>query len=113
MPAEVFRRAFNFSCSAVQLNDNGFNQENKNTFTLQNGDTILSKYFNNVVKKEYIDALEITDTNDLINYIYSMTSIINVREEDRNSLFEFFENRKDENGVIRIPKEYGMLISNK
>jgi ubiquinone/menaquinone biosynthesis C-methylase UbiE len=92
------------------LNDNSFNQDN-NSFTLQNGGTVLSKYFNNVVRKEYIDALEVTDTNDLINYIYSMTSIINVKEEDRDSLYELFEKRKDENGIIRIPKEYGMFIS--
>lgn len=95
------------------LKEYGLNENNKNAFTLQNGDSILGKYFSNVVKKEYIDALDITDTNDLLNYIYSMPSIINVKEEDRQSLFEFFENRKDDNGVIRVPKEHGLFISSK
>jgi ubiquinone/menaquinone biosynthesis C-methylase UbiE len=93
------------------LNDKNIHKVN--TFTLQNGSSILSKYFNNVIKMDYIDALEVTDTYDLINYIYSMASIINVKEDDRNKLFELFESRKDGNGVIRIPKEYGMFISKK
>lgn len=96
----------------IALKDNSDTQDN-NTFTLQNGSTVLSKYFDNVMKTEYIDALEVTDTKDLIDYIYSMTSIINVKEEERDNLFEIFENRKDENGIIRIPKEYGMFISTK
>lgn len=92
------------------LNKEGDKQD-KNAFTLQNGRLLLEKYFNNVIKKEYIDELEITDTSDLINYIFSMSSIMNVKEEDRQKLFELFENRKDNKGIIRIPKEYGMYIS--
>jgi ubiquinone/menaquinone biosynthesis C-methylase UbiE len=88
-------------------------QESLNAFTLQNGSSILSRYFEKVNKKEYIDALEITDTNDLIDYIYSMTSIISYKNMDRKSMFDLFENRKDKYGVIRIPKEYGMFISTK
>jgi len=95
------------------LSEYGVSQDTNCAFTLQNGSTILSRYFNNVVKKEYQDALEITDTNDLIDYIFSMTSIRNVNEDDRKSLFEFFEKKKDLEGIIRIPKEYGMFISTK
>lgn len=96
---------------AAAIKDKEPDQENTNTFTLQNGAAILENYFANVVKKEYADALEITDTNDLIEYIYSMASIINVKEEDRDRLYDLFEKRKNAEGIIRIPKEYGLFIS--
>lgn len=83
----------------------------KNIFTLQNGGALLGRHFNRVVRRNYIDSLEITDTNDLIRYIYSMESILDIKEKDRDRLYEVFENKKDENGIIKIPKEYGLFIS--
>lgn len=88
----------------------GFHQQIKSSFTLQNGAVLLEEHFNNVVEEDYLDALEITDTNDLLNYIFSMASMADIKI-DRESLYRFFEAKKDLNGKIRIPKEYGLFIS--
>ncbi len=88
----------------------GFHQQIKSSFTLQNGITLLKEHFSNVIEKDYPDALEITDTNDLLDYIFSMTSMADVKI-DRASLYRFFEAKKDLNGKIKIPKEYGLFIS--
>ena len=50
------------------------NNINKN-FTLQNGYEILSKTFSKVDKLEYIDSLAVTDVDDMIDYIYSLSSM--------------------------------------
>jgi ubiquinone/menaquinone biosynthesis C-methylase UbiE len=97
----------------ITLNTVGMLQEIPNSFTLQNGAQILREYFNSVIKEEYMDHLEITDTKDLLDYVYSMESVIPVKREDRARMFELFEKKKDENGRIIIPKEYGMFISAK
>lgn len=95
------------------LQEYGYHQNRNHSFTLQNGKDILFKYFKHVVKREYPDALEITDTNDWIDYIYSMTSLCNITENDRKNLYALFEKQKDSRGVIRIPKEYGLFLSSK
>ena len=82
---------------------------NKN-FTLQNGYDILSKTFSKVEKLEYIDSLAVTNVDDMVDYIYSlsgMTSLNSVPKElIRDILLE-----NTVNGVLNVPKEYGMFIS--
>lgn len=84
---------------------------NKN-FTLQNGAAKLSEYFGEVEKLEYEDSLAVTDTEDLLDYIYSMSSMTNLNQVSRKTLREILEAKK-ENGVIHIPKEYGMFVCRK
>lgn len=82
---------------------------NKN-FTLQNGYEILSKIFSKVEKKEYIDSLAVTNIDDMVDYIYSlssMTSLNGVPKQVINNILT--ENTID--GVLNVPKEYGMFIS--
>ena len=84
---------------------------NKN-FTLQNGGKILEKYFSEVTRCDYPDALEVTYIGDLIDYLYSLSGISFAAEFDRNELTEILsENMSD--GILRIPKEYGMFICRK
>ncbi len=94
------------------LNDGGFTDSQNKTFTLQNGETLLSKYFSKVELRQYEDSLEVTDTNDLIDYVFSMSSMIGLDHSDRPRLFEVLEYKKT-NGKITIPKEYGIFICTK
>lgn len=82
---------------------------NKN-FTLQNGQDLLEKKFENVQRLEYADALEVTNIDDIVEYIYSlscMSELSNIKKEDIKITLE--QNMK--NGVLMIPKEYGMFVA--
>ena len=87
------------------------NLENK-TFTLQNGKTFLNRYFETVEKLIYDDELQVTSIDDLVQYIQSLKGIseIGSLEEEiiRNRLESEFNN-----GMLIIPKEYGMFIARK
>lgn len=80
------------------------------SFTLQNGYEILSKFFSNVEKKEYIDSLAVTNIDDMVDYIFSLSSMTSLsrvpKQEIKNILMK---NTID--GVLNVPKEYGMFIS--
>ncbi len=80
------------------------------SFTLQNGAEILERHFEAVDRRDYIDALEVTETEDLLDYLYSMASIGNLGDVTRDELYHCFEESKDEKGIIHIPKEYGMFV---
>lgn len=79
------------------------------SFTLQNGADILGKHFPIVERTDYEDALWVTEIEDLINYIYSMSSVGNLGNVTREELLRCFEQKKDERGILQIPKEYGMF----
>lgn len=44
------------------------------------------------------------------DYVFSMTSIAGLKGLDRDALRVCFEKRMDADGVLRIPKEYGMFL---
>lgn len=81
---------------------------NKN-FTLQNGGELLRKYFSSVDRLDYEDALEVTDIDDLIDYVYSLSGMTNIGSVDRAIMKSIFESNMT-HGVLRVPKEYGMFI---
>ncbi len=83
---------------------------NKN-FTLQNGSKILANHFQDVTRLDYEDALEVTNLDDMVDYIYSLSSMSNVNNIDIKELRQVLENNMV-NGVLYIPKEYGMFICN-
>lgn len=87
-------------------------QKRNKIFTLQNGEEILSKYFSNVECREREDALEVTDMNDLADYIYSAGDMSKLGTLPRELIIERL-NAARKNGIICIPKEYGMFISKK
>ena len=78
-------------------------------FTLQNGGEMLECHFENVYRDDYPDAFEITNTDDLVNYALSMTSMANLSELPRETVYQVLEGQ-NKDGVIHIPKEYGMFI---
>lgn len=79
-------------------------------FTLQNGYKILSKTFSKIEKKEYIDSLAVTNIDDMVDYIYSLSSMTSLNSVPKQSIKDILiENTTD--GVLNVPKEYGMFIS--
>lgn len=84
---------------------------NKN-FTLQNGREILQKHFSDIQRLDYEDALEVTDLDDILDYIYSLTNMLSVAKLKRETLKGILE-KEMVNGVLHLPKEYGMFICRK
>jgi Methylase involved in ubiquinone/menaquinone biosynthesis len=83
------------------------------SFNLQNGSEILSQYFNDVQRCDYEDSLSITDTKDLIDWLKSSVTLASYSENDLDGLYEYFENIRQKEGAINIPKEAGLFISTK
>lgn len=82
---------------------------NKN-FTLQNGAGILSKSFLKIKKLEYIDSLAVSNVDDMVDYIYSLSSMTLLNNVSKHIIKEILmQNLID--GVLNVPKEYGMFIA--
>lgn len=58
--------------------------ENK-TFTLQNGKSYLSRYFNSVDTLLYDDELQVTSIDDLVKYIQSFKGISEIGSLEEKS----------------------------
>ena len=82
------------------------------SFTLQNGKDKLEKYFTGVEKRLYEDSLEVTDADDLIDYIYSLPGFSDIRDYPRDTLRDVLK-KNMRNGVLHVPKDYGMFIARK
>ena len=76
------------------------------SFTLENGSDLLNQYFGNVEKRLYIDSLEVTNIDDLIEYIKSYNEI----PESVNDELYCLVNDGFVNGVFKIQKEQGLFI---
>lgn len=82
---------------------------NKN-FTLQNGAAILSSVFENIRKEIYEDSLAVTNIADLVDYIYSLSSMSALSSQPREKIQTLLQSHMVK-GVLTVPKEYGMFIS--
>lgn len=82
---------------------------NKN-FSLQNGCEILSKVFSKVERLEYKDSLAVTDLDDMVDYIYSLSSMTSLQDVPRQTIKEVLR-KYTVDGVLHVPKEYGMFIA--
>ena len=96
-------------CSKFVLSAYGVKDTVNKNFTLQNGQEILSKVFSNVQKLNYEDALAVTDINDMVDYIYSMTSMTVLHTVPKPIIAEALS-AHIENGILYVPKEYGMFV---
>lgn len=83
-------------------------RENK-SFTLQNGRKMLAQYFSSVEMFEYIDSLEVTNIDDMLDYIYSLSSMTDVSYIERNVIKKVLEENMAD-GILKVPKEYGMFV---
>lgn len=82
---------------------------NKN-FTLQNGYEILGKTFTKVEKLEYSDSLAVTNVDDMIDYIYSLSSMTSLNRVPKQQIREILKQHMS-NGILNVPKEYGMFVA--
>ena len=85
-----------------------FQYTNECIFTLENGKEILEKYFSQVGQKVYIDSLEVTDVNDLMDYVVSYNKI---PEDIYHEIYGKIYKEISKNGVFKIRKEQGMFIN--
>lgn len=92
------------------LKDYGVSKNLNKVFTLQNGKEILESYFPIIEEKRYEDHLEVTNIDDLVEYIFSLTSMISFNNISRDELRKVLEDEMVE-GKIIIPKEYGIFIA--
>ena len=86
--------------------------ERQHTFTLQNGKDILEHWFPSVEKLEYVDKLRISNHSDLVEYIRSFKEMNDWQNYSEEELYRLISNYEKQ-GIIEIPKEYGMFLSRK
>ena len=79
-------------------------------FTLQNGALVLEEVFTDIRREDYKDSLEVTDINDMVDYIYSLKSMTDLSSIPKDKICELLSS-KMKDGVLTVPKEYGMFIS--
>lgn len=91
------------------LKEFNVSSEMNKVFTLQNGKDMLKKYFNNVKRLEYEDSLKVTVIDDFIDYVYSLSSMTDIANVERESMKKIFE-QNIVGGVLEVPKEYGMFV---
>lgn len=92
------------------LKDYGVQSQTNRAFTLQNGAEKLSQVFANVKRCDYPDALEVTNLDDMADYVYSLSGMSGMQDVSRETLLEVLA-AHTVNGVLRVPKEYGMFIA--
>lgn len=88
----------------------GVKEEANHTFTLQNGEEQLRTYFDTVERHNYEDLLEVTDVNDLADYIFSLTGMSSLRALPREIIIKVLS-KASTNGVLKVPKDYGLFLS--
>lgn len=86
----------------------GHAEGNRYPFSLQNGGEKLLRHFADVKKHIRPDGLRVTDVEDLAEYVLSMASFSGLRQWPREKLTALLA-AQAEDGVIAIPKEYGLF----
>ncbi|MBR5348018.1 MAG: methyltransferase domain-containing protein [Lachnospiraceae bacterium] len=95
---------------ASLLGEYGVKDTASKAFTLQNGGKILGKHFPKVEMLRYEDSLAVTDVDDLVDYAYSLGGMTSLAQIPRETLREVFQ-RNMKNGILSVPKEYGMFAA--
>ncbi|MCR4633729.1 MAG: class I SAM-dependent methyltransferase, partial [Erysipelotrichaceae bacterium] len=88
--------------------DGGSFKPNHN-FTLQNGERILKTAFADVETRFYEDSLRISNINDLVDYLRSLVSLKAINDLPTDRIYEILSSHSC-NGIVELPKEYGMFI---
>lgn len=97
----------------VQSFDSRINLSNHSlyeVFGLENGESILKKYFTNVQRMDYHDSLEITESKPLIDYIMSCHGNQNeILGPKLNEFKEYIEEILKKDGKIVVTKQAGLF----
>jgi ubiquinone/menaquinone biosynthesis C-methylase UbiE len=83
------------------------------SFSLENGEDLLRKHFPVIELETYENRLEVTETSDLVDYIFSMASMSHIDPSNRTKMNAYFEKKKDSQGHLVIPTLYGMYLCSK
>lgn len=94
------------------LGDYGVTDNTNKNFTLQNGCEILRKHFSEVKRFDYEDSLAVTNLDDLLDYVDSLINLSNVVAVEKRTLKRILE-QEMRDGVLHVPKEYGMFACRK
>ena len=92
------------------LSEYGVKDNTNKNFTLQNGYEVLSKTFSKVKKVEYIDSLAVTNIDDMVEYICSLSGMTSLNSVPKQVIKDSLE-KNTTDGILNVPKEYGMFIS--
>ncbi len=90
--------------------DSRFRRGINGNFTLQNGEEKLRGVFSDVRRLLYEDSLEVTRAEDMADYIFSLEGMADLRRLPRKEVLSVLEKHMTD-GVLRVPKEYGMFIA--
>ena len=93
------------------LKEYGMEDHTNKNFTLQNGEGILKAVFGHVKRLNYKDSLAVTDVDELIEYIYSLKSMTTLSQMNKDDIHDALISQMVD-GVLNVPKEYGMFICN-
>ncbi len=81
-------------------------------FNLLNGAEQLSQWFGLVEKRLYLGDLWVTESQPLVDYVYSTPRVQQLIPLDQKELMrEFFQARIDKSGGILIRKETGLFLA--
>lgn len=83
------------------------------SFSLENGEVQLSPYFSKVMLSIYEDSLNITETFDLIDWLYSACSLGGYTADQLTGAYDYFETIRQKTGYIHIPKWAGLFTAMK
>ena len=79
-------------------------------FGLENGEKILNRYFNKVEKVLYDDKLIVNDTNNILEYIYSIPgNILDIIDSKKKEFEGYIRKTIDKNGEIYITNSLGLF----
>jgi ubiquinone/menaquinone biosynthesis C-methylase UbiE len=83
-------------------------------FGLENGEELLSEYFEDVKLIKYNDSLEVTEAEPLVNYVLSFSNVKkDIKGDKINDFTEYIRKILKSEGEIKITKESGMFIARK
>ena len=95
---------------ATLLGQYGIEDNSNKNFTLQNGASLLGKHFPTVEKYDYEDSLAVTNIDDMVDYIYSLSSMTALASVPRDRIRAILTDHMQD-GVLSVPKEYGMFVA--
>ena len=94
---------------AKNLAEFGVTDALNHSFTKRTGVEPLRRFFGDVRWAEYADALEVTEADDVADYLYSLTGMANLDPARRPAIVAKLRGLMTD-GVLRIPKEYGTFM---
>lgn len=75
-----------------------------------NGGRLLEPCFASVERRDYPDALAVTETAGLVDWVRSTGGMTGYTEEELDKLSAYFEGIRRRDGFIYIPKECGVFV---